>query len=310
MLVGIGRKALLDKARAAGVALDAALDSHAAPHGGLFPSPPGGEGSGRAGTGPASAPDEGATWKIPTDPVASIIVAWTWIGEFTSACTRLGKMPPMYLGFAVPGGVERAKKIGNIKFHEGEPKPTPAGAVGKEYLGAQRKDLDALHTAEMAGISRVAELATQTRQAGKAAYCFVHGHALLGHAPYPPNDPAFFKRANRSWFDQDKNVQLTAGDFVFCVGFDTVFQGGEWGDFAANARKAGAKLAWSLTTYRAEDIKTIPPDEVLIDQHWAFGDAVATLDGYDVKILPTGGVQAEAVYWMVNAEMLRSGEKK
>jgi uncharacterized phosphosugar-binding protein len=89
------------------------------------------------------------------------------------------------------------------------------------------------------------------------------------------------------------------------VGFDTVFQGKQWGDFAENARKVGAKLAWSLATYRTEDIKTIPAGELLVDQHWVFGDAVAAVDGYDVKILPTGGVQGEVAYWMVNAEMLQ-----
>jgi len=285
-LVAIGRKELLDKATAAGLVFDAAFDSHAAPHGGLLE-------------------DTAGTWRVPTDPVASMVVAWTWTGEFAAACTRLGKMPPMYLGFAVPGGVERAKKIGDIKFHEGEPKPTPAGAVGKEFLAELGKNLAALHAQEMGKVRQVAELAAQSRAAGKAVYCFVHGHAVLGHLPYPPNDPGFFKRANRSWFDLDKSIQFNAGDFVFCVGFDTVFQGKEWGDFAENARKAGVKLAWSLTTYRTEDIKTIPADEPLISQHWAMGDAVATIAGYDVKVLPTSGVLAEAVYWMVNAEMLR-----
>lgn len=286
VLIGLGRKELLEKVKAAGVVLDGAVENHAAPHGGLLQ-------------------DERGAWRVPTDPVASMALGWTWIGEFVAACTRLGKMPPMYLGFAVPGGAERAKKIGNIKFHEGEPKPMPAGAIGKEYLGEQRKNLTAVHASEMERIRRVAEMALQARQAGKALYCVMHGHAVLGHVPYPPHDPGFLKRINKSWFTVDKNVQFAAGDVVFCVGFDGVFQGKEWGDFAVNARKAGAKLAWSLATYRAEDIKTIPADELLVDQHWAFGDAVATVDGYDVKILPTSGVQAEAVYWMVNAELLR-----
>jgi hypothetical protein len=286
MLVAIGRRDLVEKAKSGGVAFDAAFDSHAAPHGGLFPNARG-------------------KWMIATDPVASMIVAWTWTGEFVAACTRLGKMPPVYQGFAVPGGVERAKKIGSIKFHEATPKPVPAGSVGRQYLAAQKSDLAALLKDEETKVRQVAELAARTGQAGKAVYCFVHGHALLRHVPFPPNDPGFFKRANRSWFDLEPGFQLSAGDFVFCVGFDTVFQGKQWGDFAENARKAGAKLAWSLATYRTDDIKTIPAGELLVDQHWAFGDAVAAVDGYDVKILPTGGVQGEVAYWMVNAEMLQ-----
>lgn len=291
LLVGIGRGELFAKAKAAGLVLDAVLDNHAAPHGGL-------------------SPDGRGVWQVPTDPVASMIVAWAWVAEFVGACTRLGKMPPMYQGFAVPGGKERAARIGNIKFHAEKPAPMPPGAVGKEYLAEQRKDVDAVHKEEMAGMRRVADLAMQARQAGKNLYCFVHGHAVLGHIPYPPNDPGFFKRANRSWFDLVKNLRLAAGDLVFCVGFDTVFQGKEWNNFAENARKDGVKLAWSLTTYRSDDIKTIPAAEPFIAQHWAFGDAVAALEGYDVKIIPTGGVQAELVYWMVNAEMLRLAARR
>lgn len=167
-----------------------------------------------------------------------------------------------------------------------------------------------LNDYEMAKVRRLAGLAIETRRAGKAVCCFVHGHALLGHVPYPPADPGFFKRVNRSWFDQDKSIRLNAGDLVFCVGFDSVFQGKQWGEFAEHARRAGAKLAWSLTTYRTEDIHTIPADELLIDQHWALGDAVAAMDGYDIKILPTSGVLSEAVYWMVNAELCGLGDRR
>ena len=30
-------------------------------------------------------------------------VLWTWTGEFTAACTRLGKMPAMFQSYAAPG---------------------------------------------------------------------------------------------------------------------------------------------------------------------------------------------------------------
>ena len=48
---------------------------------------------------------------------------------------------------------------------------------------------------------------------------------------------------------------------------------------------------------------TVFGQEIFIDQHWRFGDAVATVPGYDIKIFPTSGVIADAALWMVNAEM-------
>ena len=64
---------------------------------------------------------------------------------------------------------------------------------------------------------------------------------------------------------------------------------------------------WGNISVRLEDglLVTRPAiltDEVYIDQHWAFGDAVVEVPGYDVKILPTSGVISEAVLWMVCAE--------
>jgi hypothetical protein len=310
-VIAIGRRELLDRVKAAGVQLDAALDNHAAPHGGLIPVVPASLPAGtEAGTTPAGR-DAGATqtaWKVPTDPVASMIVGWTWIGEFVGACTRLGKMPPMYLGYAVAGGKERAAKIGNIKFHAEKPVRMHAGVIGKRFLAEQRKNFDAILNAEGDKIQRVGEMAAQARKAGKGLYNAVFGHAVMGHVPYKPDDPNLFKRVSRGWFEIDKSVQFAAGDVVFCVGFDSPFTEKEWNGFPDMARQAGAKIVWTFSACKPEELKAKPDDEILIDQHWAAGDAVAGVDGYDVKILPTSGVLSESVYWMVNAEIMRLEE--
>jgi len=78
-------------------------------------------------------------------------------------------------------------------------------------------------------------------------------------------------------------------------------------DFAAQARKAGATIAWSFTTYRGEHRAGVAPDELLIDQHWDFGDAAVEVPGYPFKAFPISGVICEAVLWMVNAEVCGAG---
>ena len=54
-------------------------------------------------------------------------------------------------------------------------------------------------------------------------------------------------------------------------------------------------------------MKSVLPGEMYINQHWAMGDSLVTVPGYDVKILPPSGVIEDAVYWSINAEMLRQG---
>lgn len=285
MVIAFGRKEMLQRAQDAGAQFDAVVDTHAAVHGGLFY-------------------DAQQGWIVPTDPTANVIALWVWTGEFVSACTRLGKMPTMYLGYAVPGGKAWADKIRNLKFHEGAPAQVGAGKLGLAYLRAMRHDLAGFYAQERRRITTVAQQAVQARTSGHAVYTFLHGHPILRQLPCA-HDTGYFTQMNNDWFSVKKTISLQTGDYVFGVGFDTIFRGKEWDNMAERARAAGAKLAWSITGYLKEQVAAVPPDEILIDQHWGFGDAVVTVPGYEIKILPTGGTLAEAVLWMVNADMFR-----
>jgi hypothetical protein len=71
---------------------------------------------------------------------------------------------------------------------------------------------------------------------------------------------------------------------------------------------AGAMLEEFYIAFRghaASGPSAIPAGETIIWQHWAMGDAVVNVPGYDIKILPPSGVIAEAVLWMTESEMLR-----
>lgn len=300
-VVAFGNAATLVGLRDAGIPPTMLVEIPAAPHNGLF----------------RGANDR---WLIPTRPVANGITIWTWVGEFVAACTREGKMPVMYQGDAVKGKVRMAK-FPNMKLHpDYTPTPVPAGELGQAYLTELRATMMTIAREELPDIQAAATLAADAHREGHGVYAFLHGHGMLFETLTGPHDSRVFTKLNDDWFRQRKDITLQAGDVVFCDGFDSVFQGKRWHEFAEQARAVGATLIWSITDYRSAgvtqdlvnaaidpegsqaDAYTIPPDEIFINQHWALGDAVVDVPGYDVKILPTSGVIGQSILWMLQAE--------
>ena len=281
-----GRTELIEKAKKVlpnGADPDAWFDVHASAHGGLVQNPDG-------------------QWIIPTDSATLSSAGWVWTAEFVAACTREGKMPPMYLGYAIEGAGPREAKFKGVKFHDTLPARLEAGALSRQWLTELRASLQQIHASEMPGIRKAASDAAAAKAAGGKLWVYLQGHEIIRLMGYP-HDPKWFEPLHRDWNTLRKDAKAGAGDFVLCIGYDQIFDGKDWQDFASEARKAGAKLAWSFTDYRPEQVKTVPTGETFIDQHWAKGDAAAAIPNYDIKCLPTSGVIAEAVLWMVHAEM-------
>ncbi len=286
IVVAFGRKQILDRAKKAGAKWTDSVDNHAAANGGLFKTTDG-------------------AWIVPTDTTANAIASWTWIGEFLAACSRIGKMPVVYEGYAVPGGQEWDTLVGKNKFHAEEPFKAEPGRYGRDFLRNMKKDIDAVYFGESTNIHKVAALAVRNRKAGKGVYTFIHGHCAMQHVGFP-GDPGYLTQCNDGWFAQKKDITLKRGDFVFCIGFDQIFEGWQFGTWTSDARKAGVVLAWSITDYneKAEcGYRAIAPGEILVDQRWSLGDAVVNVPMHPVNILPTSGVLAEFVLWSTNAEI-------
>jgi hypothetical protein len=206
----------------------------------------------------------------------------------------------------VPGADNRYEKYKGLKFHAEAPQKIEAGDLGREYLSQLRKCLAAVHEQEMGRIAQVAEQAAATLKAGRHAHVFAHGHAIRDHVNVP-HDPGFFHQVSRGLFELKADHGIARGDFVFCVGYDRIFQGWYFHDATDRMRAAGASLAWSMTDYN-QDANTgpaaVPKGEIIVGQHWELGDAVATVPGYDVNILPPSGVVAEAILYMTEAQVL------
>jgi hypothetical protein len=289
LLVGFFDAADMKTASSMAVGWTGIIRTHAAPQGGLFSI-----------TGGATV--------VPTDPVANIATLWTWTGEFVAALTREGKMPAMHQSIMVPGALQRLDKLKDLKFEANAPQKVAPGTLGHEYIAEVRKALSAVHEQEMARIAQVAEQAADTLKAGRKAHVFAHGHALGLHVE-APHDAGFFHLVNRGLFSLKPDPQISKGDFVFCVGYDRVFEGWYFHDATSRMRAAGATLAWSMTDYNNQldaniGPSSLPKGEVVIGQHWALGDAVVAVAGYDVKILPPSGVIGEAILQMTEAQVL------
>lgn len=287
LVIGFGGPAVRQAARSAGLEWTAFVDTHAAASGGLFPV-------------------AGGAWVVPTDPPANIAAMWTWTAEFVGALTRRGKMPPIYQSIMVPTAQERNKPYANLKFHEAVPQKVAAGELGRDYLTHLRKALATLREQDMGSIVKVAEQAVAARQAGCQSHVFAHGHAIRYDLGIP-HDPGYLHQVNRGLFELKDKPGIAKGDFIFCVGYDRIFQGWYFENATDRMRAAGATFAWSMTDYN-QDPKigpaAVPAGEIIVWQHWALGDAVATVPGYDIKILPPSGVIGEAVLWMTEAQML------
>ena len=149
------------------------------------------------------------------------------------------------------------------------------------------------------------EQAWQAREAGHRLYTFVHGHSIVQDQVVYPSSPGYLTQLNKNWFEQHDRITLQPGDFVFCLGYDHRFQGNHYGNWHEDAHASGATLVWSLATYRDEHIGPIrEAGELLIDQQWAYGDAVVPVPGTPVTIAPTSGHLAQMILRMFEAGLM------
>ena len=274
-------------AEAAGVRPHAFVRSHAAEHGGLFE-------------------DAEGRWVVPTEHAADIVSMWAWLGEFIAACTRLCRMPVIYQSYDVPGARERPERFRGMKFHAEPPVPMEAGRAARAYLADLRACLGRFRSAERQHIQQAAAAALDATRLGRRLYAFPHNHTLLRGRLGGFRDPGYFTQLNDDWFHVKPMLPVERGDLVFCVGYSRIYVGGDFGSFADDMRSRGARLIWSLASYDRDPVcgvAGVRTDEILIDQHWGYGDAVVDVPGYDVRILPMSGVMAEAVMWSVVSDM-------
>jgi len=288
-VIVFGASDLLGDMKKRKIPFDADFSNHAAEGGGLFRN-------------------ENGEYFIPTHKPANIAVLWTWTGEFTAACTRLGKMPLVYQGFHVTGGLQYAQRNVYIygpggqgnDFYRERPEPMAPGVAGHAFLKRLRRETESLIEHETGSIRAISMEAAQRiagRKEGKV-YSFLSGHSIIQRARVA-YDPVYFPPVNTDWTHIRETLKFAKDDLLFYVDFCMI----QNSSIVDDARHAGTRMAWSIATFFSEELDSIMPDEYIVDQQWSYDDAVVRFPGFELKVFPTSGFLAEAVLWMTSADV-------
>jgi hypothetical protein len=132
-------------------------------------------------------------WVIPTYETAAMATLWVWMGEFVAACTREGKMPPMYQSIRVPAGKERNAKLRGTRFQTPCPPAVKEGELARRWLAATRERLGNLREKQSDKIGRIAKLAHEARRAGHRTFAITGGHGTAAIMETPHNAGLFIR---------------------------------------------------------------------------------------------------------------------
>ncbi len=230
----------------------------------------------------------------PGSTVANIAAAWVFIGELVAACTRLGKMPTMYLSVYIPASKAwNACYIGQ-PFHDDRTiMPLASGSLGEVYLSSIRRCCLGLRNTQLPSFAEAGRMAADARAAGHTAWYCWNGHHLGGQLGLP-GDPDLLRPGVPA------DLALAAEDVFVWLGYYDLPE-----PELAMVERARCQSIWICG---ARSVNPVPlvPGRVVIDPYWGFGDASVAIPGYDVRILPPSGVIQTACLWMLVAEMASS----
>jgi hypothetical protein len=219
----------------------------------------------------------------PTDTVANLANLWAFTGELIAACTRRGKMPVVYESYGLPGGRERAEKLGKLTFHDDEKiAPLAAGVLAKAYY--QHID-DSLKAIEKGDGRTVEQIASWVATAGPAQ-CTAQ---IIGHIfPLHCQDP----RAPQI-------IATLKGELATVVPTAVVLHIGYQKPPTA-LLDAMAKKPFKFF-YSAVDLgpQLTLGNLLRFNPQWPLADACVDIPGYDVPALPESGVINAAIYWSI-----------
>jgi hypothetical protein len=255
------------------------------------------DGSARTPEGPDLLIDSGSFDGLPTghgicplDTVANLINLWIFTGEFTSSCTRLGKMPVMYASHGIAGGAERDAKYAGQIFHDDKTiAPIEAGVLGNAYLDritkilskVEHDDLDDIMQAgrwvgaagpENCGAQVIASIYPNHFLDSRAARPF---KSLAGPDDPPPRTPILIHIS----YQRPPQELIDA------------------------ARREHTRM-FSCSVLRGKG--GISEYSLYANPHWPIEDSCVGVPGYDVPILPSSGVMQATIYWSIVAEAYRA----
>lgn len=242
---------------------------------------------------------------VPMGTVLNAAAAWTFECELFAAMTRLDKVPVVRESFETDTRQRRWLRYGSQRFHHDRwLDPISPGQLGHAYLDGLQTILTDIGTASWTSLSRTARRANNTLATGGRVWLRTGGRYLPYHAGEQlAADPGVLTLLTHD----GSNPKLpTPGknDYLIAVGRYETAGSWEWGE-PELLRQAGRGVAWVVNGYNTQR-RDLHRNERLIDLWGPVGDCTVKVTNYDTRLGPTGSVTAEAVTWMLTAELLGS----
>lgn len=245
---------------------------------------------------------------VPMATVMNAAAAWTFECELFAALTRLDKVPVVRESFETDTLKKRWLRYGSQRFHHDRwLDPISPGRLGHAYLDGLQTILTDIGTASWTSLSRTARRANNTLAAGGEVWLRTGGRYLPYHAGGQlAADPGVFTLLTHD----GSNPKLPApgrNDYLIAVGRYETAGSWEWGE-PELLRKAGRGVAWVVNGYNTQR-RDLKRNERLIDLWGPVGDCIVKVENYDTRLGPTGSITAEAVTWMITAELVGQKEQ-
>jgi hypothetical protein len=221
--------------------------------------------------------------------LGNVLSLWTLSGEVASASARAGKTLVFYQSGYRPEARTRNPAYQGRTFHgPGEPlmEPVQPGVAARAYLDSVGQTLRDIRSHELDRIIAVGKEMGR-RSASHPALVTATSH-MMSHE----------FTGDGKWFQAYKgdsnrlDAALGADGYLIWLGYYNGIPSELWDA----VRRAKAKAVWICVPKPGEKLDFEQHNDILIDQHWAEGDAAVSMPGYDVKILPPSGIAQLVIY--------------
>jgi hypothetical protein len=231
--------------------------------------------------------------------LASVIPAWVYTGVLIKACEARGKMPVTFETIGLPGGFPRiqqyqAKGVFWIDHRKSGWPETAPYAFGAQYARKVVEILRRVQKEDREKLDRAGDWAARALHDGKTVYMYSMGHFVPDEIAKSEIGTKFKTATWNSGFATfvPPDDKYTIGDLVIHIGYQHPPNG-----LYERARPSGANIVYvDLLEHR--DWKS-DPHAIWIDPMWPWDDAVVTLEGYDIPMLPPSGIVNSAIAWEI-----------
>ena len=233
----------------------------------------------------------------------NMLNGWAFTGEFVGALTRKGKMPPIWRAWMYVDGKDWSNKYFQQKqFHDDFTiAPLAPGFITKAFLNEIRANIGRFETTQSEKVVAAAKLISDESKAGRKTIISAMGHAPWTIVGYYEDkqwgEPHELESSVPNHVESYKSTP--EGALVLRLGY-----GGLDNDAAAIYK--GKKQRVILISVPDERPEFQATQDVLmnIDMGWQYGDAMVTIPGYPVKMIPPSGMMQVIAYENVNVETM------